>query len=96
MKAYCYILYSKKLNKYYVGATEHNPEVRLEQHLIKLYKNDAFTSKAKDWELFLTISCEEKYQAFSIERHIKRMKSKIYIENLKRYPEMVDKLRNRY
>jgi putative endonuclease len=27
-----------------------------------------------------------------IERHIKKMKSKKYIQNLKKYPEMVEKL----
>jgi putative endonuclease len=53
----------------------------------------AFTS---DWDLFLRIDCISVNQAIQIEKHIKRMKSKVYIENLKKYPEMVDKLLNLY
>jgi putative endonuclease len=31
-----------------------------------------------------------------IEQHIKKMKSKVYIQNLKRYPEILQKLINKY
>jgi len=51
-----------------------------------------YTSKADDWELFLTIDCKIKQQATNIESHIKKMKSKVYIQNLKKYPEMIEKL----
>ncbi len=37
-----------------------------------------------------------KAQALAIEKHIKAMKSKIYIHNLKKYPEMIDKLLLKY
>ncbi len=55
-----------------------------------------FTAKADDWELFLRISCTDKEQGLKIEKHIKKMKSKIYIENLRRYPEMIEKLKKRF
>lgn len=55
-----------------------------------------FTANANDWKLFLLISCKSKTQALSIEKHIKKMKSKTYIENLKKYPEMIDKLKSKY
>jgi putative endonuclease len=55
-----------------------------------------FTSKANDWVLFFKIDCETKSQALGIERHIKKMKSKIYIENLSRYPEITTKLLEKY
>ena len=49
-----------------------------------------------DWNLFLIIDCESKSQALQIEKHIKKMKSKTYIENLAKYPEMVIKLKEKY
>ena len=32
----------------------------------------------------------------AVEEHIKSMKSKKYIQNLKKYPEMVEKLKDKY
>ncbi|WET00494.1 GIY-YIG nuclease family protein [Flavobacterium sp. YJ01] len=88
-----YILHSKKLNRYYIGYTT-NFELRLE-----FYKNspsNKFTANANDWVLFLNFNCNDKTQALSIEKHIKKMKSKTYIENLIRYPEIIDKLLIKY
>ena len=42
------------------------------------------------------ITLNSKLQALAIEKHIKKMKSKIYIENLTRYPEMSNKLIKKY
>ena len=42
------------------------------------------------------ISCKDQTQALAIEKHIKLMKSKVYIENLIKYPEMTEKLKNKY
>ena len=55
-----------------------------------------YTHKADDWTLFLKIECETKKQALAIEQHIKKMKSKIYIENLLLYPEIKLKLLEKY
>ena len=55
-----------------------------------------FTAKAKDWELFLKIKCDSKRQGLKIEQHIKKMKSKVYIENLQRYPEIILRLKEKY
>ena len=44
---YLYILYSSKLDRFYVGHTE-NIELRLIQHNNGI---SAFTSKANDWTL---------------------------------------------
>jgi putative endonuclease len=66
---------------------------------MEFHKNAAshkFTSKAADWCFFLKISCESKSQALHIEKHIKNMKSKIYIENLTKYPEVLLKLLDKY
>ena len=88
-----YILHSKKLNRYYTGYTS-DFETRLIFH--QNSESRKFTYKAKDWIVFKTIECHSKSQALAIERHIKRMKSKIYIENLSKYPEMIENLLNKY
>jgi putative endonuclease len=88
-----YILYSASISKYYIGFTQ-NLDLRLEFH--KNSDGRKFTAKAKDWKLFFRIDCNSKAQGLCIESHIKKMKSKKYIENLKQYPEMVYKLKKRY
>ena len=84
-----YILHSKKLNRYYIGETP-NIEERLVFH--ENSPAHKFTAKAKDWLLFHSMECSDKFQAKRIETHIKKMKSKVYIENLKKYPEIFDRL----
>ncbi|NOZ46269.1 MAG: GIY-YIG nuclease family protein [Chlorobi bacterium] len=96
MKAFCYILKSQKLNKFYIGATTAKPNIRLERHIKKYYGYKKFTSHADDWELFLSIECESMHQAVLIEKHIKQMKSKKYIENLVIYSEITQKLLFKY
>jgi putative endonuclease len=86
---YVYILYSKKLDRFYTGFTS-DIDTRLDFH--KISPSNKFTGKANDWELFITIDCISKAQALAIEKHIKAMKSKIYIHNLKKYPEVIEKL----
>ena len=88
-----YILHSVSINRYYIGFTQ-NLDLRLKFH--KNSEGRKFTAKAKDWTLFFIIDCESKTQGLCIESHIKKMKSKRYIENLKQYPNMVDKLKCRY
>lgn len=88
-----YILYSEKLDRFYTGATS-NFDLRMEFHDNPEARK--FTAKADDWTLFDKIECEGKSQALSIEKHIKSMKSKTYIKNLKQYPEMKEKLKSRY
>ncbi len=89
-----YILYSRKLNRFYTGSSAEFKE-RLEKHRSSR-KTTEFTSKSDDWGAVLTISCNSMPQARAIEMHIKAMKSKIYISNLIKYPEMVKKLRLRF
>ena len=85
-----YILFSKTLNRFYVGSCA-NLDLRLDQHLNKIFAS-SFTVKANDWELYLSIDNLSYKQARSIEIHIKKMKSIIYIKNLNKYPEMILKL----
>ena len=88
-----YILYSIDLDKYYTGSCKDLAE-RLRQHKEKVYPG-SFTSKGS-WTLFFSIDGLEYGQARKIEAHIKKMKSRIYINNLQRYPEIVEKLKLKY
>ena len=89
-----YIIFSEKLNRFYIGYSS-DLEVRFDFHL-----NDEqtrkYTYKAEDWKLFFKIECTSKQQALSIEKHIKKMKSKTYIDNLLKYPEIAQKLLEKY
>ncbi|MFD2517463.1 GIY-YIG nuclease family protein [Salinimicrobium flavum] len=88
-----YILYSIKLDRFYVGSSS-NLGLRMAfHHSSPGYK---FTGKAADWQLFFKSDCADKKQAVNIEKHIKKMKSRKYIQNLKRYPEMVENLKKKY
>ena len=82
------------MDKHYIGFTE-NLIQRLEFHLNESQKRK-FTYTSDDWELIFTIECETKHQGLSIEKYIKSMKSRIYIQNLLQYPEMKFKLLEKY
>ncbi|RXG14374.1 GIY-YIG nuclease family protein [Leeuwenhoekiella aestuarii] len=88
-----YILFSEKLDRFYTGETT-DLDKRIAFHMDS--PANKFTAKAKDWKLFLQFQCECKPQALKIERHIKNMKSKTYIRNLLKYPEIIDKLKKEY
>jgi putative endonuclease len=91
---YCvYILYSEKLDRFYTGYTA-NLSGRLEFHSNAAIRK--YTYRANDWILFYKISCKSKTQALKIERHIKLMKSSVYINNLLKYPEMTVRLLTKY
>jgi len=90
-----YILYSKSLDRFYVGETFLSPEERLIQHNTNYYP-DKFTKAGKPWMLFFKIKCESEINAKEIEKHIKNMKSKKYINDLVKYPDMISKLIEKY
>lgn len=51
---------------------------------------------AEDWELYLSIDELTYQQARLIEIHIKKMKSKTYIQNLAKYPEIIERLKVKF
>ncbi|MBL0144514.1 MAG: GIY-YIG nuclease family protein [Chitinophagaceae bacterium] len=75
---FTYILFSKKLNKYYVGACV-DMKRRLYEHNIGHSK---FTSTGIPWELKWTKEFETLTLAKAFEQKIKRMKSRKFIEDL--------------
>ena len=88
---FCYILYSKSINRYYIGYTS-NFEERLELHNNGHFGGKSYTSRSSDWELFLLIPCQTIEQAVFVELRIKRMKSRQYIVNLKKHPNLIEEI----
>ena len=89
-----YVLFSRKLNRYYTGSC-YDLRYRIDQHLNKEFAK-SFTAKADDWELYFFVDHLQFDQARKIEKHIKEMKSKVFIQNLKQYPEIIQKLIIKY
>ena len=80
---FLYILYSEKLDRYYVGSTE-DISKRLERH------NSAKVSATKyglPWVVKYSENFASRTQAVNRELYIKRMKSRKYIESLVRGAE---------
>lgn len=95
MSYFVYILYSEKLNRYYTGSTNLEPTDRLKQHN-EGFNDNGYTTRGIPWKLFLTMECQTREQSRQVELHIKRMKSKKYIENLNKYEELRQKLLDHY
>jgi len=94
MEAVVYIIKSNRTGNYYIGETD-----KLVERIARHNNRDLNTNSTKTgipWELFFMIKCGARDKARKIERHIKRMKSRKYIKNLLKYPEMVDKLLMKY
>ncbi len=89
---YTYIIYSKKVDKYYIGSCRTSVEVRINKHNNTHYGTKSYTAIANDWKLVLSFDCSEYSHALRLEKKIKSMKSRIYIANLLKYPEMRSKI----
>ncbi len=76
MKHYTYILYSKTLDKFYIGSTSTSLASRLQKHL---NNHSGYTSRAKDWEIVYFEEFNEKKFAIERELQIKNWKSRKHI-----------------
>jgi putative endonuclease len=74
-----YILYSKTIDKYYIGFTDGDTHERLGKHLLN---HKGFTSKAKDWIIIYTEEYNSKVEALKREAQVKGWKSRKMIEKL--------------
>ena len=74
-----YILFSKTLNRYYVGMTGDLIDERIRRHNSN---HIGFSANAKDWELKYSESFISKKLALFREKEIKKMKSRVFIEKL--------------
>ena len=75
---FIYILYSEKIDKYYVGSTD-DLEWRLERHNMGWGK---YTKRGIPWGLVYSEKYKTKTEALKREREIKKKKSRKYIEEL--------------
>ena len=75
---FTYILFSKSLNKYYIGSTSDIQE-RIRKHNSN---HKGFTGKTNDWELVYTENFDSIQNARFREKQIKNWKSRIMIEKL--------------
>ena len=74
---FVYIIYSVKLDNFYVGTTD-DVQRRLQEHNSKTYP-DSYTVKGVPWNLVLNYVCDKSETAYKLEKFIKRMKSRKFI-----------------
>ena len=79
MAYYFYILYSEKLDKYYIGYSGDELTSRIRKHNSH---HKGFTGKADDWILVYYEKYLTKSRAYSRERQIKSWKSRTAILKL--------------
>ena len=77
---FIYIIFSEKLNRFYIGTTD-DVERRILEHNNRTY-TDAYTSKGVPWVLKLRFECESSEKAYALEKFIKKMKSKVFINKI--------------
>jgi putative endonuclease len=85
---YLYFILSPAKNKIYVGVTS-NLQERLRKHNDHSYAG-AFSKIATDWELIFQKEFEDKQEALFLERFIKRMKSRKFIQKIIENPEILN------
>jgi putative endonuclease len=51
-----------------------------------------YTAKGIPWQLYIALPCNDKQHAIKLEKLIKAKKSSVFIRNLKKYPELVEKI----
>jgi len=79
MPHFVYILYSKKLGKYYIGKSA-KPTQRLDSHNGAFNRN--WTKRGQPWQLKMLIEFENSSTASKVEVFIKRQKSRDFIETI--------------
>ena len=75
---FVYILYSARVDRYYVGQTE-DLALRMVSHLSGISR---YTSIANDWKMVYSEQFETRSDAIKRENEIKRKKSKKYIQKI--------------
>ncbi len=79
---YVYILYSEKIDRYYVGVSK-DPDKRLRYHnLGKGGGKRCFTKRTGDWRIVWKCKFGDIRTAKKVETKIKKQKSRRYIEDL--------------
>ena len=91
---FVYVIQSLKDKSFYIGRTS-DLKARLILHN-EIELNKGVTRKKIPWQYFFTLSVNNALIAGRIENYIKKMKSRQYIMNLVKYPEMGETLIKRF
>ncbi|MEB8346495.1 GIY-YIG nuclease family protein [Flavobacteriaceae bacterium KMM 6898] len=91
---FVYIIKSIKTESFYIGKTYDLAE-RLRFHN-SMELNKGSSKSGIPWEYFFTLEVPTYMLAGKLEMHIKRMKSREYCINLVKYPEISQKLIEKY
>ena len=75
---YTYIIFSERINKYYVGSTQ-DVEERLRRHNLDHSKS---TKGKGPWELVKTIQFETRSEAVKLEKKIKKRGIKRFLNDI--------------
>ena len=78
MRCSVYILYSEKIDKYYIGSS-HDPQMRLYYHNLG---QKGWTKRGIPWKLVYQKEYKDKMDAMRVERHIKKLKSRKIVEKI--------------
>ena len=74
----CYTIFSKKLNRFYVGVIQDDLIQRIIKHNENYYGANRFDAKADEWELFLMIYDKTFNSVLAIEKHNKDEEFGVY------------------
>jgi putative endonuclease len=78
-----YVIYSDSLDRFYIGSTKERVEERISWHNSQTFGSKSFTARASDWQLYFAIEGDTISLCRAMERHLKRMKSRDYLQRLK-------------
>ncbi|MBT0607422.1 GIY-YIG nuclease family protein [Aequorivita echinoideorum] len=84
---FLYIIYSKAIDRYYIGESP-DVSMRLEQRNNHYFKKN-FTKAAKDWQVLLRYECTDRNGALLLEKFLKKMKSRVFLEKVISNPEIL-------
>ena len=96
MHYFVYILYSAKLDRYYIGRST-DPEKRLEFHNNPIEARK-FTARGIPWKMMFSYQCESFEESVKLERYLKKLKSRqalqMLIENPSKIHEIIEEIRS--
>ena len=87
MRYFVYILYSSKLDKYYIGRSTDLAK-RLEFHNNPI-EGRKFTAKGIPWQMKFSHQCESYEESVLLERYLKKLKSRKALEMLIASPSLI-------
>jgi len=89
MECFVYILFSKSIQKFYIGQTQ-NLEKRLHRHNAGM---ESYTSKGVPWELVWFTSKESRSDAIILEKKLKNLKQARLIKFMQKYSEGIQNIK---